>query len=689
MLRIMMLYFVTNCHRSSKRGIFGLVLLLTCLVGIQPSFAQSFVPAEDSVGFTVSPGTNHTFDVVITDLAGHAITVSGGIYGNNSSLWHLSPSSITIGDDTTSTGHFEISFNSSNTGTYSASLRLYDSVSKTLVYVTLHASVPTPPSPQLHVYPSTYANTTVGTTVCHPVYLYPVIDSGIVTVTNVQFIHSSSVWSLNMGNVSLPSTLTHGHTDTVTVCYSPTTIGDAIDTLEVTYSDTNDSSHTILTAISGSGYVPSPLHVSVGGSFTGDPVGTMLCQNVYVYAVVDSGTALTLNSVALNTSSSVWSINDDHVTLPATLGRSQLDTITVCFDPTSTGDYRDSLVFSYTTVLGTSQILYVPIVGSATSPCFHFGGDTSSAFGVITAGDTQSRTLEIANPNSAAWIITGDSSMCDNGVWTINGITFPDTIAANSTTHFNVLFTAPSATTNERYACSFIFYGNSGSSSCEKTLNVRGYSRPDTSKVQLQPDTTQTIAFHQSLPGSTYKIVQIYNNSGHVVRIESFSLTNTTNFSVSLYAPDSTLPFHISGDGSFYLKITLNDTNAGTYNDTLIVVTDDNATSLSIRVNAVVTPMTETVELPKVQSFAIAVNPNPSHGQFTVSMNGMQHATVQVLDLLGRVVSESRNVSNSWTISGSGLAGQALHTGVYIVRATGVLANGRQVTGSTRVAITR
>jgi hypothetical protein len=158
---------------------------------------------------------------------------------------------------------------------------------------------------------------------------------------------------------------------------------------------------------------------------------------------------------------------------------------------------------------------------------------------------------------------------------------------------------------------------------------------------------------------------------------------------VALFAPDSTLPFHISGDGSFYLKITLNDTSAGTYNDTLIVVTDNNAVALSIGVSAVVTPMTANVTLPKVQSFAIAVNPNPSHGQFTVSMNGMQHATVQLLDLLGRVVAESHNASNSWTMNGAGLSGQALHTGVYIVRATGVLADGQQVTGSTRVAITR
>jgi len=792
----------------------AIAVVLLLALGVTPSFAGSFVAAHDTIRITAAAGVSVSGEITVTDLLTHSISINASVVSGSTSLWQLNTSHITIGADTTHTGHFVVSINSANTGVYSGIIRLSDSVNSTVKYVLVIATITGNTNASgLHVYVGgTFLSTPVGTTVCRSVTVYYYSgDSVTVTLTGASLSHSSSVWSLSTDSISFPYTLTHGHYATFHVCYSPTAAGESVDTILVTYRDQHDSVRKGYAVLSGSGTVTtasSQLHVYVSGVFTGTHVDSTVCRPVFFYAAVDTGAYITLNSLGLTTASSLWSVNGSALTLPLRMVRGQVDTIYVCYNPHAVGESHDSIAFHYTDTHGASGVVYAALTGSATAPtanaqlhtyvygsytgtqldstichpvffyasvdtgtsltlnsfgltspsslwsvngsaitlpltmvrgqmdtiyvcftphavgeyhdsiafhftdshgvsgvvyaalvgtgvhstslsCFHLGGDTSSAYGAITAGTTQSRTMELANSTSQTWIITRYYASCDTGVWSITGLSLPDTLAPGAASHFTINFHAPSVTNTERYACLFQFYGKSSTTECEQGLGVRGYSTPDTSEVHLQIDTTQRIAFHASKPGSTYKYVHVRNNSGQRVKVEGISLTNTTYFSISLVSPDSTVPFYLSADGSLYLKLTLTDTSAGTYTDTLLITTENGLTSLSVPITADVSGITAGVApTAAMQHFAIGVNPNPSRGgAITVSLGEMRHATVEVLDILGRVVWQVRDISNKYTWNGSTLSGGVAGAGAYIVRATGVVSSGASVTASTRFAI--
>ncbi len=501
-----------------------------------------------------------------------------------------------------------------------------------------------------------------------------------------------SLWHLLTGDITIGADTTH--TGYFEVAFLGTGSGTFTSTLRLSDSVGNTTKYvTIIATIAG--LPASQLHAILLGTFSGTHLDSTVCRPVIFYAALDTG-SISLNSISLTTTSSAWTLDDSKYTLPLTMTHGILDTIHVCFSPGDAREYHDSVAFSYTDVHGHSQVTYVALTGNGvhdttivtTPTCFHVSGDTS-AFGPITSGSHQSRTFEISNTSTATWILSHVNFGGDSSVWSVSGITFPDTLAPNTGTHFTVTFLAPTVTAQQRYEAYFNFFGAHGGDNCDHGVTLRGYAKHETTTtIVLAPDTTQAISFDASKPGTTYKYISVKNNSGHRLKVEGISLSGGTNFTVTLVSPDSTIPFYLSGDGTLLIKLTLTDTMSGTYHDTLLITTEAGITALTVPIDAVVSTTAGVAPIAATEHVAIGVNPNPSsNGAVTLSLGDLRHADVEVLDLLGRTVWQAHDVTGSYKWSGSTLTGGTANTGAYIVRVTGQLSSGKIATASARFLI--
>ncbi len=73
------------------------------------------------------------------------------------------------------------------------------------------------------------------------------------------------------------------------------------------------------------------------------------------------------------------------------------------------------------------------------------------------------------------------------------------------------------------------------------------------------------------------------------------------------------------------------------------------------------------VENEKLDSYSVNIFPNPSKNNFTISFKGFTKATVQIYDLLGKIVYEKNNLEESILINNK----ERFKSGVYLVRVIG------------------
>jgi hypothetical protein len=504
----------------------------------------------------------------------------------------------------------------------------------------------------------------------------------------------SSIWHINATLIHIGADTTHtGH---FVITFSPSATGTFNGRIALidSVSGTVKQVYLIGTATGSSGTVTT-IHPELSGSFLGITVGTTVCHSIIIHNPYDSG-SIVISSAALLYGNRGYTLELDSVNFPYTIAHGGSLTLQICFSPTHTGDAIDTLAVAFVDRHDSTETAYLQIPGSAiaahTDGCFKISGD-STAYGPIDAGGSATRTMELSNTSNNTWVITRCTMSCDSGIWSLTDLSLPLTLAPNSSSHFTVHFHTPSTSQEHTYTCSFTFHATDSTGDCSQVLNVEGHSTPhtatiDTTTVYLQADTTQTIDWEASYPGSTSHIIRVRNNTGKRVKVDGYSLKQGTKFSLTLLYPDSTLPFYVSGDGSIYLLITLTDTTVGTYDDSLLVTTEFGIASLSFGVHSIMSAAgVANVTAPPV--YAIAANPNPSRGQVAISLAGMRAATVQVLDILGRVVAEATNVSSNWRWNGNTMAGMHAASGRYIVRATGVGENGNVVTASTRIVVQR
>jgi hypothetical protein len=83
------------------------------------------------------------------------------------------------------------------------------------------------------------------------------------------------------------------------------------------------------------------------------------------------------------------------------------------------------------------------------------------------------------------------------------------------------------------------------------------------------------------------------------------------------------------------------------------------------------------------EGVSISVSPVPSHSDVNVTLGGVRSAQIEVVDLLGNTIS-SATATSEWKWNGNNAG-----NGSYIVRISGVSANGESFVTSKRIIIAK
>ncbi|HKX85690.1 MAG TPA: choice-of-anchor D domain-containing protein, partial [Flavobacterium sp.] len=173
---------------------------------------------------------------------------------------------------------------------------------------------------------------------------------------------------------------------------------------------------------------------------------------VKTYTIQNTGTAnLSVTNVAMNTGS-VFTVGG--ITLPATIPASGSTTFTVTFNSASTGTFNDTVVvtsndadettynYDVTATIPAGSSPEINIQGNSTTIA---DGDVTPAiaddtdFGTTTTSTNVVKTYTIQNTGTANLSVT-NVAMNTGSVFTVGGITLPETVLPGASTTFTVTF---------------------------------------------------------------------------------------------------------------------------------------------------------------------------------------------------------------------------------------------------------
>lgn len=201
-------------------------------------------------------------------------------------------------------------------------------------------------------------------------------------------------------------------------------------------------------------------------------------------------------------------------------------------------------------------------------------------FGSTTTSTNVVKTYTIQNTGTANLSVT-NVAMNTGSVFTVGGITLPATIAAGGSTTFTVTFNSPSTGT---FTDTVLLTSNDADEATynyDVTATIPAASSPE---INIQGNST-TIADGDVTPavaddtdfGTT-------STSTNVVKTYTIQNTGTANLSVTNVAMNTgsvftvggiTLPATVLPGASTTFTVTFNSASTGTFNDTVLVTSDD------------------------------------------------------------------------------------------------------------------
>jgi hypothetical protein len=435
-------------------------------------------------------------------------------------------------------------------------------------------------------------------------------------------------------------------------------------------------------------------------------IGQSECHTIYLQN--STGKALIINSVV--NQDLQYGNNDFTVkaipSMPAILLNGEIVSLAdICFvpQPTQVQDTSISLGIMVETNIGS---LYGVCAGFEKidtllkKPCISLtlNGDV---FGpVIMDGDvTQTVTLQ-SNRYDSLWV-TGSDGWKTNLVdppFSISGITFPYHLAPREVKTFNVTFSPRSNVANVQYryvgslslgafsrrvdSSGLTHFEESCSYYNVSPLTLAGVAIPPTAdsiSTSLTAGSTDILAMisDNSVTTQTFH----FSNTGTTnLKITDVSLKNGKSFAITNIQPTNTFPFVLTPGQSMSVTISMTTVTNGVYYDEVIITAENAIISINFALQGLHKDGVQADVHKLAADQHIALYPNPSHGMITVTIPDMKNATVEVLDLLGRVViREKANDSWIWRSNAA--------PGTYILHVTGTDQSGNSVQSYDRFII--
>jgi len=387
-----------------------------------------------------------------------------------------------------------------------------------------------------------------------------------VTVTNTGAT-SVTISGMTVGNsefttssLSLPLVLHAGQSVTLNVSFTPTAIGWTGGAIKFSR---NGSIAPLYLEVEGSGLnsaavTASPSTVSFGQVAIG--------SSATVPVVLTNARSWAVTLLGLQTMGAGVSLSGP--TFPMTLGAGQSVTLNVAFAPQSAGTTAGSLFVS-------GPALAIPLMGVGTGTA---AGQLSIApaplnFGTLTVGTTKTQPLTLSATGASVTVSSASSS---SSQFSLEGPSFPLTIAAGQSVPFNVAFTPQNSGT---VSGSLAFVSNASNS---QTLGPN----PSTSVPLSGTGMTQgTLATNPA--ALTLGSVQVGNSTSL-----SETLTNTGGTSLTISAASASgsgfglsglsLPLTLNGGQSTSFTVLFSPTASGAAIGSVSITSNGSNSSLSI-----------------------------------------------------------------------------------------------------------
>jgi len=269
-----------------------------------------------------------------------------------------------------------------------------------------------------------------------------------VTVSNSEFTTSS---------LGLPLVLPAGQSINLSVTFTPTVIGWIDGTIKFS---SNASNPSLVFDIRGTGVSSDPVTASPSMVPFGQvAIGTtstvpLMLTNARSWKVILS---------AVQTTGSAFSVSGP--TLPLTLDPGQTATFNVTFAPQSAGATGGSVFVS-------GPALDIPLSGTGTGPGQLVIAPAPLNFGDVPDGTTETLPITLSAPGTSVTVSSVSSS---SSQFTLDGASFPFTIAGGQSVSFNVAFTPKNSGTDSG---SFLFVSNASNSQALESLTGIGTVTP-------------------------------------------------------------------------------------------------------------------------------------------------------------------------------------------------------------------
>jgi hypothetical protein len=323
--------------------------------------------------------------------------------------------------------------------------------------------------------------------------------------------------------------------------------------------------------------------------------------------------------------------------------------------------------------------------GGGNTPCLRTEQGDNFRDPVVVGGTAEHTLYLINNTNFNITVTRAQISGGDSNVFAITS-TFPITVPAH-TNHTTLTYTfSPISSTREAYKSQVILGLQGDSLQCERVSGVfigfttHSITTVDTVVRPLFPNEKRTLGLEGN--GATVTTTFYFTNNLNVdCTVNRIYLADGTFFSISSYNPTPT-PFVLHPNDQLTVVITYTATDHFVHHDSLIIDANHQLLSQSFELQGVLTPSSGVSNMMPTD-VAISISPNPVSNYLTVDMAGVRFADIQIINMLGEVITTSA-ANTTWKWNASNIS-----QGSYIVRVAGESITGEKFVASKRIVVTK
>ena len=279
---------------------------------------------------------------------------------------------------------------------------------------------------------------------------------------------------------------------------------------------------------------------------------------------------------------------------------------------------------------------------------------------VIMDGDV-SHTATLTSNRRESILVRMDTAIYGDGIYFhVTGITFPYSMGALEVKNFTITYSPRSnvPVVNYRSVGMLSLQASHNNEIAFPKFTLAGVAIPptaDSTSTALAAGSTDILAMisDNSVTTQTFH----FKNTGTTnLKITAVDLKNKKSFAITDIQPSNTLPFTLTPGQSMSVTVAMTTVTNGVYYDEVIITAENAIISMDFPLQGLRKNGLAGVNNTSTASQSILLYPNPSQGTITVSIPGIHNAKIQVLDLLGRVIT-SAVASQRWTWNSTEPAG--------------------------------